>query len=297
MVSYLSASMLARPFWWRLSWLPFVLYPLQAGQASIASSDHCGVLTSAEITLCVPRREVEEPPETLRDRSLNSAAKKRVFIDTVLPLVLMENEAVALKRERMLSLLERIEQGTALSARDKAWLTHLAREYRVKDDLLTSEEARKKLRQRVDVIPVELALAQAAIESGWGRSRYLHSERDLFGMTAFRPGRGSERSVKGKKQEPKFSSLRDSVSTYMLVLNAHPAYRPMRVIRTKLRKEEKPLDGVRLADGLTKYSERGQAYIKMVKTMIRSSDLDRYALAMLEPAGRQQLASLREVDG
>ena len=38
---------------------------------------------------------------------------------------------------------------------------------------------------RVDIVPLSLALAQAAIESGWGTSRYLREGNALYGQYTF----------------------------------------------------------------------------------------------------------------
>ena len=91
-----------------------------------------------------------------------------------------------------------------------------------------------------------------------------------------------------KSRGPKFSSLRTSVHTYLRTLNSHPAYQRLRVIRANLRKKDRPLQGASLAEGLTRYSELGRRYVKMVRTMIRHNDFDRYTEAKLvQPAGQE----------
>jgi Bax protein len=92
----------------------------------------------------------------------------------------------------------------------------------------------------------------------------------LFGMTALSPSRS---------QGAKFETFRESVRTYMTTLNSHNAYKRFRVMRARLRQDGQPLDGYRLAAGLSKYSTLGQGYVKKVRTLIRSNDLDRYSAA------------------
>jgi Bax protein len=47
----------------------------------------------------------------------------------------------------------------------------------------------------------------------------------------------------------------------------------LRVIRQQLRNKEQPIDGISLSEGLGSYSERGDAYIKDLRTMIYKNGL------------------------
>lgn len=214
--------------------------------------------------------EAQELPAALRDKSMQAEERKQLFIGTLLPIVLTENERLRTKRHDMLALLARIESGATLSPSDQGWLRSLASDYRVDGDPVTDVDAQRTLRRRIDVIPAELALAQAALESGWGRSVYARAHRDPFGMQGI---------VRKDPSQPKFESLRDSVRTYLRTLNSHPAYQKLRIIRSRLRKQGKPLEGQLLAAGLTRYSELGQGYVEKVVAVLRSNDFKRLAAA------------------
>ena len=51
-------------------------------------------------------------------------------------------------------------------------------------------------------------------------------------------------------------------------LNTGHAYEEIRAMRAKARKDGKKLSGMQLAAGLSKYSERGEEYVKELRSMI-----------------------------
>ena len=66
----------------------------------------------------------------------------------------------------------------------------------------------------------------------------------------------------------------DSVRGYYINLCSHPAYEDFRRLRAKLKASGKPLSSLALADGLIRYSERGQEYVDTLKGIIRVNKLD-----------------------
>ena len=66
----------------------------------------------------------------------------------------------------------------------------------------------------------------------------------------------------------------DSIRAYLLNLNTHKTYAVLRQDRRDLRKKGKPLTGDALASGLMNYSERGQAYVDELRTIIHSNRLE-----------------------
>jgi Bax protein len=203
----------------------------------------------------------------------------------------MENEVVEAKRKNLLKYSAALARGEKLIEADANWLRELATRYRVKGDPLTDAGIRNELLRRVDIVPVDLALAQAATETGWGASYGARKDRDLFGMTAIRSNRTMKTASGRTVRAPKFSSLREAVRTYVHNLNSHDAYNSLRTIRAKLRKQSKPIQGGAVADGLTKYSTRGVHYVKQIRTVINQHNLNRYVNAKLLPS-RDQVVSL-----
>ncbi len=131
---------------------------------------------------------------------------------------------------------------------------------------------------RVDIIPPALALGQAAYESGYGTSRFAVEGNSLFGQWTYK-GDGikpkqQRTSTKGDHRIKAFEWPFDSVRGYFVNLMTHPAYEDFRHLRAELREAGKPLDSLVLADGLVKYSERGQEYVDSLKGIIRVNNLD-----------------------
>jgi len=198
------------------------------------------------------------------------ALKKSVFFQTMLPLILQENERIARDRRRLMALKASMVLGGRLPARDRLWLSVLADRYKVKNNNIDS------LLRRVDIIPPSLAMAQAAEESGWGTSRFAQSGNAVYGQwtTADSEGLIPEDREEGKDHKIKaFDNLAQSVAAYMRNLNTHRAYRDLRRERAKLRAAGKAVDGEVLAGSLQKYSERGPEYVESIRTIINANGL------------------------
>lgn len=217
----------------------------------------------------VPRVSIAALPQDL-DAIRQVELKKSVFFKTTLPLILMENEKIAADRQRLLRLADVLRDRRQLSAPEAAWLVRLAERYKADvNDLET-------LIARVDEIPVSLAMAQAAEESGWGTSRFAQNGNALFGQwtTADDEGLIPKDRKEGMTHKVKaFDTLSDSVAGYMRNLNTHGAYKSLRAARATMRDHGIKLDGWKLAETLTKYSERGEKYVKSIRLIIDANDL------------------------
>lgn len=209
--------------------------------------------------------------------------KKSTFVRMVLPMVLVINESIRTDRARALSMMDRLNEGTDLSDREQAWLTDRFKEYK------TDFGDFKTLLRRMDVVPPSLALAQAAIESGWGTSRFARKGNALFGQWTTDQFDGI---VPKNREEGKTHKIRsfhapiDSVASYLRNLNTHRAYKDLRLARERLRVQKQPLDSMVLAGTLDSYSEKGQEYVGMVQSIIRVNKLtgfDRARLAETRP--------------
>ncbi|CUW37620.1 conserved protein of unknown function [Magnetospirillum sp. XM-1] len=198
--------------------------------------------------------------------------KKAVFLRVMLPLVLAVDEEIAAERSRLLDIMNRKANRLHIAASDQAWLADLANRYEVDDGNL------RKLLSRVDVVPPSLALAQSAEESGWGTSKLVRRSRNLFGHTV-------EASADGSGMR-NFTTLYEAVRAYVHNLNTHRAYEGLRRARAQTRGEGGQPDGHAMAAALSSYSERGDAYVQTIRTLIRRNELNRYDQARL---GRLQV--------
>jgi Bax protein len=219
----------------------------------------------------VPRLLVNGLPGDMK--TLDSPEeRKAVFLQTMLPLVLQVNEDIAGDRARVLDLRDRQAAGQPLSVRDQAWLADLYESYDV--SLGNSVE----LLRRLDVVPVSLALAQAALESGWGTSRFAQEGNALFGQIGPQ-GSSDPRLLKSAADGTLFRSfdtLMGAVRSYVRNLNTHLAYKEFRSARAGIRKasgEAHALDGLKLVGALKLYSERGDHYLDDLRNLMRANKL------------------------
>ncbi len=217
------------------------------------------------------------PPDLAAVRS--TGVRKGLFLRALLPLVLRANEALWAKRERMLDLMRRLDDGDEVAWSERAWLTSLADEFDVAGDDFAA------LRRRVDTVPPALALAQAAAESGWGTSRFAALGNAVFGQRTWVPGDGlvPGRRDRDKRHEVKsFRDLPGSVAAYMMNLNRHPAYRAFRAKRQEMRQGGE-LDSLALVGTLARYAEDGRGYLDTLKSIIRVNRLLELDRARLTP--------------
>jgi len=223
---------------------------------------------------------VEPEPEPVR--TVDSApdfrtyvagpARKAEFLDYLKPLIAAENRRVLSQRRR----LQYIATQAELTDVDAAWLARIAADYKVQHKEASKPVLIGSLLQRVDIVPVSLALAQAAKESAWGTSRFAVEANNFFGEWCFRPGCGLvplARATDGKHEVEAFSSASASVGSYLRNLNTHGNYRSFRMAREALREAGDALSGLMLADELVGYSERREDYVEEVKHLIRVNRL------------------------
>jgi Bax protein len=197
---------------------------------------------------------------------------KAAFFNYLSPIVAYHNEEIIQDRKKLEKLYKTLESGRTPPHSESRWLKQLAGDYNVewKDDeiTLTTEE----LLVRVDIVPVNLAVIQAAKESSWGRSRYAIEINNLFGQWCYRKGCGvvpQERSGGAKHEVRRYANISEATRSYMHNLNSHRKYSSFRKLRQQLRENGKKIDAGDLVDGLLFYSERRQQYVDEIRSMIR----------------------------
>jgi Bax protein len=199
------------------------------------------------------------------------ADKKAAFFDYLTPIVEYYNAQILAERKRLKRISATLAKGETLSWVDNIWLEGLARKYAVEwsDDGLDSMV--RVLDRRVDIIPTPLVLIQAAKESSWGQSRFAVEAHNLFGLWCFDEGCGIEpeqRPAGATHEVQRFDTVDDAVRSYFRNLNTHDGYLRLRQIRQRLRENNQPVTAKALVEGLSLYSERREAYVKELKSMI-----------------------------
>jgi uncharacterized FlgJ-related protein len=230
----------------------------------------------------VPRVYLTTIAPRWRDRvsaEVTVLEKKRIFFRALAPLVLRSNEFILRDRARLEQIRASWTGPEGLDTEDRQWLAELAVAYGVADDVeaAVDQAVLDELILRVDIVPVSLALAQCAEESGWGTSRFAAEGNALFGQWSW-DGKGikpqQQREGMGDYRIAAFETPLQSVMAYMRNLNTHAAYAGLRVRRAELRAKGERMSGWELAKTLDKYSERGPAYVESLHGIMRVNQLD-----------------------
>ena len=201
------------------------------------------------------------------DSIRSTKKKKETFLKILLPLIVAENEKIEKDKNFLMKILKENNK-----PENKKWINKKYRDYKV------SKKDINQLILKMDVIPISIALAQAAKESGWGTSRFALEGNAIFGQWTWK-GDGIEPLEKSSNQNHKilkFPLLRASVKAYITNLNTHNGYKDFRIKRFELRKQNKPLVGKELIDELDNYAQTGKEYTKVLRQIIEQNDLDEF---------------------
>jgi Bax protein len=207
-------------------------------------------------------------------KTLGSTKEKReLFIKIILPLILAENEKITNDRKKLFKILGK----NFNTVGERVWLKRRFKEYKIDDQDLS------KLKIRMDIIPVSIALAQAANESGWGTSRFALEGNALFGQWTW-----SKKGLSPKNKDPdqshkimQFQVLKASVRAYKNNLNSHNAYKEFRQARATLRQEGEIINGLELTRYLKNYASIGEKYVAIIDDIIEKNSLTDFDKANL----------------
>ena len=238
--------------------------PDQTSQNQASQNQTSAVTVPSKFARHIPAKHFE----------MTGDIQKESFIKLVLPLILAANEELLQRREAVQA---------AVQANDRDTLDQWAVLYRIDSEDFDDVGLAERLLRRVDTIPVALALAQAAVESGWGTSRFARQGNALFGQWAWTESAGLRPLAASNDRAVvrSFGSLLESVRAYMHNLNTHQNYKRFREARYRLKPQAEEVKASRLATYLDSYAEIGQAYVKKLLAVMTSNDFDQYAEAKL----------------
>jgi Bax protein len=210
----------------------------------------------------------------------NGSQRKAAFFTFLHPYIDESNAGVLASRARLAGI-RRQWRGGPLGRRHLYWLHQMGAAAGMELDRFDqpTEAQLQELSLRIDIIPPSLALAQAALESGWGTSRFAREGNNLFGMWCYEPGCGMiprHRPAGATYEVTSYYSPRESFDAYIRNLNSNPAYESLRLLREQSRRDGESPTGLDLADGLYRYSQEQWAYVGKVKGLIRSNELTLY---------------------
>ncbi len=189
---------------------------------------------------------------------VDTEERKKLFVATLLPIIRAQNQSIENDRDWLVRMSEKRRSGRRLTLNEQARKDRLHRDYGVEyadlDQLLT----------KLDIIPPPLAVAQAAVGSGWGTSRSAIEANLVFGRLS-QPDNGAR----------SYPDLFSAVVAYFDVLNKNAAHEAFRRRRAELRAMNAPITGTALAGALDRYAQDGDAYVEQVKAIIINNGLER----------------------
>jgi len=192
-------------------------------------------------------------------------ARKAHFIQYFLKEINRINADILSKRARLLELIKQIKDQKALDPAQQQFVDDMMDKYQAADinDLL----------KRINIIPPSLAIAQAAVESSWGRDPKALRANVFFGQKGWTK-HGTVRGAPGERYAG-FASPAAAAEAYIQNLNTHDAYTSFRNLRARLADTDK-ISGLSLAPSLQNYSIRGPEYTKELQSMITQNGLNKY---------------------
>ena len=203
--------------------------------------------------------------------------KKKLFYLVTLPLIYNTNTSIMQER-RMVINIEKKFARKDLNKNETDEIIRLSKKYKLDYSEINTKLFRK-LKQRINIIPVSLALGQAIIESGWGQSRFATEGNALYGQWTTSEDKGiipQDRDEDKTHAVLKFKNLSESVEAYMFNINTHQAYYNFRVIR-RIDERIKYTDPISMkVKYLAAYAEIGDKYVDKLELIIASNNLQEF---------------------
>lgn len=199
--------------------------------------------------------------------------RKKQFINQVLPAILIVKFHMENKSQNVNRIMQKIELGDSLKPSEVIFVDSMMLRYRAK--------SYENLLMRMKPHPTSLVLAQAAVESGWGSSRFALEGNNLFGIWTSPTDPDVLKSRHNKIEQTiyvkKYMSIAESIDHYFLTIGRNNAYRQFR------NKRYEEANVFQLLETLDRYSERGDDYTRQLKMMIEWNDLQKYDQYIIDP--------------
>ena len=201
---------------------------------------------------------------------------KKKFVRTVLPLIINENQKILSVRNNLLLLKNKLSNNYSLNKSELQILKKLSKSHKIKFNNSHKLDVINNLLKKVDIIPNSIVLAQAAIESGWGSSRFAQDFNALFGEYTYDNDKGVvplERENGENHLIKAFNSYNSSVESYFNNINSHYAYEQFRELRKVMRERNNFSNVTLLVDKLDTYAE-DENYIQTIRSVIKNNNFE-----------------------
>ena len=201
---------------------------------------------------------------------------KKKFVRTVLPLIINENQKILSVRNNLLLLKNKLSSNYSLNKSELQILKKLSKNHKIKFNNSHKLDVINNLLKKVDIIPNSIVLAQAAIESGWGSSRFAQDFNALFGEYTYDSNKGViplDRENGENHLIKAFNSYNSSVESYFNNINSHYAYEQFRELRKVMRERNNFSNVTLLVDKLDTYAE-DENYIQTIRSVIKNNNFE-----------------------
>jgi Bax protein len=194
---------------------------------------------------------------------------KAYFFSQILHMAKVENAKILQERNYVENIFPHL---VAIGKESKEYqlFEKIRKKYKIKEGAKKEEYLKV-----IDIVPYSIVLAQAAIESGWGKSRFFKEANNIFGQWTW-TGKGLTPNNRdsGKKHKIKiFGSLQSAIRGYLINMNLGWGYKEFRTKRAQMREEGLTLNGVALAPTLINYSQKKEKYTKLLHKFIIQNKL------------------------
>lgn len=194
---------------------------------------------------------------------------KALFISAVLPSILITKHNLNTERQQ----LHQLKEKKKWQKEDSTYYHELKQKYKASDI--------ENLLKRMSTVPNSIVLAQAAVESGWGQSRFFKEGNNIFGMWSYNINepriRAGLKRASGPIHVRAYDDISQSIADYFKTLGSAHAYREL---RTALQKSNDPFT---LLPHLKYYSERRNEYTEQLRTIIKYNNLTQYDNYIIDP--------------
>ena len=205
------------------------------------------------------------------------AGSQRVdaFVQYLVPKIEYVNQQVCQQRKKIINVLTQVENNKKLSENEKEMVNHEASLYQL--NISSASEANlSALLSRVNIIPISIVLAQAAVESGWGTSRFARVANNYFGEHCFEQGCGIPANKDSSVEVSQFSTVIESIQSYYLMLNSRTVFADFRKTRQIELEKPKSLNIENILTTLTAYSGIGDKYPEILDSIIKKYHFEKY---------------------
>jgi len=219
--------------------------------------------TEKNTTLPLTAKSVSEKPKAAPKSPVykaprSTAKSKRLFLKNTIAAI----TKVKRRLDEQFDMVYALSLKETLTPKEEATLTKLKKKYKVKGIPC--------LLKRLHTHPVSIVIAQAALETGWGSSRFYREANNIFGIWSF--NKNEPRMAAGVKREgvktiyvKKYKNLEASIEGYYNMMAKGRAYKQFRNARLKT---DNPFEIIPFLDH---YSELRHEYVKRLYFVIKSN--------------------------